>query len=1086
MKGKIIVLCWLLLWSGWSVAQQSNILRGSISDEQGNPLAGATVFIENQDKRNLKGSSTDANGLFQLEVPNQPDLTVVFSCIGFQTQRIPYSGQRALQIRLKMADMQIDEITIEARGTKQINSMGISYRDQVSSTERFDLKEVETMPFASIEEGLQGRMANVDIVTSADPGARNSIRIRGTSSLNANADPLIVIDGVPYPTTIQDGFDFATANDEDFGALVNISPNDIESIEVLKDAAATAIWGSQGANGVLLFTTKRGRSGKTRISFSSKLDMRREPDPIPLLDGNQYVSLIQDAVWNSVNDLGYAAGSGYLDLLYNTNEINFNPDWVYFDEYNQNTQWVNHVNQLGYFVDNSLSISGGGDKATYRLSLGMLDDVGTTIGTDLKRYNALLAVNYRFSNKLEVMADMAYTRSNQNNFWTAGGLASPRGIAMTRMPNMSPWVIGANGQPTNEYFTPRVNFQGGFEEGSMANKVYNPVAMVHESVNRTNSENARANFRLRYDVVPSLQYHGMVGFDMRSSKNRRFLPQSVTGVSWVNEYFNQASDRITDALNLTTENRFLYNKLFGEDHNLIGNAILRTTEELSYPYSSETSGNASSGMSDPALGGNVVSIASDFSAIRRIAGIANVFYSYKGKYNINGGYTWEANNSIGREHRWGRFPAVGAAWLFGDEPFMQRLNFFDLAKLRYSWGRTGNAPSGAWRYLGTFSPLVPGYMDMPAIRPQRMQLENLRWETITQSNFGLELAMLDNRLFVTMERYDRRTSDVLHKDVRIPGSTGFSQLAWFNSGELYNRGWELIVNYDVIRKSDWGLQMMLNFSRNQNEVVELPENMQFENYVFDNKRYAHRIVEGNPVGSFYGYRYLGVYQNQDETYARDLNGNLIYNLNGEPVFMTYNNQRQAYPGDARYADINGDGVIDQYDIVYLGNAMPLFTGGLSLTLRYKGFTLSSFFHGRFGNKVVNEARMNTEDMRGTSNQSQAVLRRWRHEGDQTDIPRALFGEGYNILGSDRFVEDASFVRLRNLSLRYSLPKPFLQRFNIQRFDVFMTIQDLITWTNYTGMDPEVSLRPNDVYMLSRDNASTPRPRRYAVGLMFDF
>src|SRR5690606_31837950 len=226
-------------------------------------------------------------------------------------------------------------------------------------------------------------------------GSRSPTRIRGTPSLNANSEPLIVVDGVPYPTTIQDGFDFATATDEDFGAMVNISPADIESIEVLKDAVATAIWGSQGANGVLIFTTKRGRTGKTRFSFSSKLDMKREPGTIPLLDGSQYVSLIQDGVWNTVNDLGYSGGSNYTDLLYNTNEINFNPDWVYFNEYNQNTKWMDEVTQLGYFIDNSLSMSGGGEKATYRLSLGYLNEIGTTVGTDFNRYNSLLSINYK-------------------------------------------------------------------------------------------------------------------------------------------------------------------------------------------------------------------------------------------------------------------------------------------------------------------------------------------------------------------------------------------------------------------------------------------------------------------------------------------------------------------------------------------------------------------------------------------------------------------------------------------------------------------------------------------------------------------
>ncbi|WP_257669691.1 SusC/RagA family TonB-linked outer membrane protein [Parapedobacter tibetensis] len=1085
MKEKCFLLGCLLLWAMWSSAQQSNILRGKISDQVGNALAGATVYIENQDRRNLNGSPTDANGLFRIEVPGQSNLTIVFSCLGFQSQRIPYQGQTTLNVMLHLADQQIEEVTVEGRARpKQINSLGISYRDQVSATERFNMEEVELMPFTSIESGIQGRMANVDIVAGADPGSRSSIRIRGTSSLNANSEPLIVVDGVPYPTNIQSGFDFATANDEDFGSLVNISPNDIESIEVLKDAAATAIWGSKGANGVLVFTTKRGKQGKTRFSFSSKLDMKREPGTIPLLDGSQYVSLIQDGVWNTVNDLGYQGGETYTNLLYNTNEINFNPNWIYFDEYNRNTKWVDEVTQMGYFVDNSLSMSGGGDKATYRLSLGYLNEVGTTIGTDFNRYNALLSVNYRFSNRLQVVADMSYSRSDRSSSWSEDKLRTPRDIAMTRMSNMSPYVIGPDGRWTPEYFTPRLNFQGTFEADDPKNKIYNPVAMVNESVNNSLGENARVIFRLMYDVVPGLQYTGTVGFDTRSNKNRKFLPQSVTGVSWVHNYFNRGSDMLSDDLYLNTENKFIYNKTVNDDHNFIASALLQTNEAREFAYVSETAGNASSGLSDPTAGGSVVEMESGNTLRRNIGAISNFFYAFKSKYIVNGGYRWEANSSLGRQHRWAGFPSLGAAWQFGDEAFMQRLGIFQLAKLRYSWGRSGNAPDGAWPYLGVFQPITPGYMDMTAINPTRIQLENLKWETITQSNVGLDLAMFDNRLFVTVDVYDRKTTDLLQKDVTLPSSTGFGTMKFYNSGVLYNRGWEFILNYDVVKQTDWRVQLSFNLSRNRNEVVELPDNKQFENYEFDNGKYAHRIVEGNPVGSFYGYRYLGVYQNVDDTYARDAQGNLIYNINGEPVFMA-NGPRKAYPGDAKYADINGDGVIDQYDIVYLGNAMPLFTSGGGVTVRYKNFMLTSFFHGRFGNKVVNSARMNTENMRGAGNQSLAVLRRWRHEGDQTEIPRALYGLGYNYLGSDRFVEDASFVRLKNLSLRYSLPKTFLQRHGIERFDVFMTVQDLYTWTNYTGLDPEVSLS-NDIYLLSQDNASTPRPRRYALGIMLDF
>ncbi|MFD2036835.1 SusC/RagA family TonB-linked outer membrane protein [Belliella marina] len=1058
---------------------QSTVLTGKVQDVNGEPLIGASIFVENNQSRNLAGVASNANGTFRLEVPRQDDLTIVFSYIGFVTQKVKYGNQSNLVITLKEDSFEFGSAEVVAKKI-EVNSLGVSERQQVSSSQKFSIKEIEDVPMVSLESGLQGRMANVDIIAGADPGSRSSIRIRGTSSLNANVEPLIVIDGIPFPTNITDDFNFATANDEDLGALVNISPNDIESIEVLKDAAATAIWGSQGANGVLVFTTKKGTKGKTRFSFSSKMDVKREAAPIPMLNGAQYVSLIQDGVWNSINDIGYAAGLNYTNLLYETKEINFDPEWAYFDEYNQDVNWIDEVTQLGYFSDNSFSLSGGGDKATYRVSLGYLHDVGTTMGTSFNRFNSLVSMNYRFSNRLRVNADMSYSQSERQSSWTENRLASPRGLAMSRMPNMSPYVLDANGNRTSEYFTPLENFQGSF----INNKTYNPVAMVRESENRTLADNARVVFRLIYDINPDLQYTGTVGFDARTNKNKKFLPQSVTGVLWTDPYFNMSSDLISDQLYINTENKFIYNKELNSKNNIILSALLQTNEGRNFSYASHTSGNASSSLSDPASGGAVTGMGSNNSMTRRIGLITNAHYTFNEKYIISGGYRWEANSSLGVTQRWAGFPSIGVAWHFGDEGFFKDLSGIDMGKLRGSWGKSGNAPGGAFPYIGTFTPITPGYMDMIAISPASMQLDNLRWETITQSNIGVDLSLLNGKFYLSAEIYDRETSDLLQKDVKLPSTTGFSDVRFYNSGRVYNRGWEIMLNYDIVRTKDYGFAINFNMSRNRNEVIELPDNMQFENYQFNNGNFAHKIVEGNPIGSFYGYRYHGVYQNAEETYARDINGNLIYDINGEPVFYQ-NGNRKVFPGDAKYEDVNGDGVIDQYDIVYLGNAMPMLTTGGGFNLRYKGWMLSTFLHGRLGQMVVNRTRIDTENMRGTGNQSTAVLRRWRHEGDDTEIPRALFGEGYNYLGSDRFVEDGSFVRLKMISLKYTLPKNILDKFKMERMDIFMTVQDVFTWTKYTGQDPEVPLSSN-IYMLSVDNASTPRPRRYALGINLNF
>lgn len=1066
-----------------AVGQESKVLTGNIKGQDASPLFGASVFVENKENRNLRGAATDAQGQYSIEVPVENDLTIVFACIGYVSQRVRYTGQQELSVTLVIDDKSIQEVVVTGSGDQQRNAMGISYRNQVSATESIEMSALETMPFASIESGLQGRLANVDIISSADPGARSSIRIRGTSSLNGSSEPLIVVDGIPYPTEISTDFNFSTANDEDFGALVNISPMDIESIEVLKDAAATAIWGSKGANGVLLFKTKKGKRGKTQFAFSSKIDIKREAETIPMLNGGQYVAMIQDAVWNSVNDLGYTNALPYLSLLYNTQEINYDPSWIYFNEYNQNTNWLDQVTQTGHFEDNSLSISGGGDKATYRVSLGYLNDVGTTKGTKLNRYNTLVSVNYKFSNKFNINADMSYSVSDRDNFWT-GKIKTPREMAMYKMPNMSPYFIDEYGNYTDEYFTPRINFQGSFL-GDDKNSMYNPVAMVNESINKTVGEQARVIFRAQYQVLPELQYTGTVGFDTRSTKNTKYLPQSVTGVIWTDPFFNRSLDALSDNLYISTENKFIYNKSFQEKHSVVGTALVQTSESRNFSYASETSGNASSSLGDPTSGGAVAKMGSGSSMGRDISMISSLHYGFKNKYLINGTYRWEASTAVSAQHRWKGFPALGVAYHLGDEEFIKNLGLVDMLKLRYSWGKTGNSPKGNYTYLGVFEPMTPGYVDMAAIGPKSMQLDNLKWETVTQTDFGVDLALFKNRLTITGELYKRVTTDLLQKDIKLPSSTGFSEMSFYNSGKMENKGWELIMNVEAIRNKDFSLTFShLNISKNKNTVLELPDNLEFERYDFDNKNYAHRIIEGNPLGSFYGYRYLGVYQNNDDTYARDLNGNVIKDLEGEAIFMR-NGDKRVFAGDAKYQDFDGNGVIDQYDIVYLGNAMPLFTAGGGIDVQYKSFRLSTFFHGRFGQKVVNNVRMTTESMFGEANQSTAVLGRWRNEGDATSIPRALYSEGYNFLGSDRYVEDASFVRLKMISLRYSLPKPLIERFGLTRFDVFATLQDVYTWTNYSGQDPEVSLS-NNIYMLSQDNANTPRPRRFALGINVNF
>ena len=1076
-KTKHILTAILLVVCAATAMAQNNVITGTVMEQFGDdlePIMGANVVLVNSQNRHVKGTVTDINGKYNLAVPaDSKKLRIKVSYIGMKTQTVNYTGQKKLDFKME-SNTNIQEVTVTGqRGGR--DQMGISRLEQTSATQRLDLSQiVDTSPVTSVEEALQGQIAGLDINLGGDPGARSSIRIRGTSSLSASNEPLIIIDGVPQDIDISDDFNFATANEEDFGALLNIAPANIESIEVLKDASATAIYGTKGANGVLLINTKRGSMGKTKFSFSSKFTFKDEPKSIPLLNGAQYVAMMQDAIWNAANAKGISNASSEMNMLFNNPEINYDPTYKYYNEYNVDTDWLDAVKQNAIVTDNNLSMTGGGEKAVYKLNLGYYDEQGTTVGTGVQRLSAGMKITYNFSDRLRVRTDFSFSNTNKD----ANVLDNARSMAQSKMPNLSPyWIDPVTKQSTGVYFTPQEDFQGSYSGN------YNPVAMVNEGYSKTTQRDEKLTITLEYDFPFHLQYQGWVSMNMRTTKNKKFLPQEATGVLWTNSNANRSTDASSDAFSLQTENKLIYNNTFAEKHKIIATALLRTNDSQSFSYTSSTYGNASANLSDPVVGSIVAGSGSGNSQRRSIMMIAQSVYSYDNRYVLRATVNHEGNSTMGKSNRWGTFPAFGAAWNLEQEHFLSEKikKWLTTAKFRFGIGWSGTSPSGASIYLGAYQSLGQ-YMNMPAVYPVRMQLDNLKWETTKELDFGFDLRLF-NKLNVTFDYYDKLTSDLLLANTKLPSSTGYNTIKYINSGKMSNKGVEIRFDYEVFRNKDWTVSVNANVSRNVNKVKELPSTWVMDNYTFGNGNYALRIVENAPVGSFYGYRYLGVYQNTNETYARDAQGGIMNDWKGEPITMK-NGTELVYPGDAKYEDINHDGVINESDIVYLGNANPKFFGGGGFQVRYKQFTLTTFFYGRYGQKVINGARISLENMRGKGNQSTAVLHRWRAEGDDTDIPRALYGMGYNYLGSDRFVEDASFLRLKTLSISYNVPKKWLKKLGVTKLNVFATGYDLFTWTGYKGQDPEVKMP--SATSLVKDNSTTPVTRRFSFGLNLDF
>ncbi len=1079
----------LLFLAHHAMAQQT--VSGTVTEDFGGslePCIGVNVTFQNAQKRIISGTVTDFNGKYSLKVPeDEKNLSLVFSYIGMKTQTFKYTGQGTINVTMSGNATEIKEVTVtSSRGTT--NDLGVTSRQMSFATQKINMSEITAVsPVASIEEALQGQLAGVDIIAGGDPGAKSNIRIRGTASLSSNTDPLIVINGVPYNSDIDDDFDFNTANQDDFAQMLSLNPNDIESIEVLKDAASTAIYGTDGANGVLLITTKKGAMGKTRFSFSTKNTFKFEPESMPMLSGNDYVAYIQDAIWNSANAQGLSNQSGLLEYLYDTPEIGYNTSWRYFDEYNQNVDWLDYVTQNAFTTDNSFSMSGGGEKATYRYSMSYLSEGGTTKGTGLTRFNTGLDISYRFSEKITVNAEYTYSDSKKKNPWSD----NVRAEALRKMPNKSPYYIDdETGEMTGTYFTRQNSeeFQGAFSSSSGGSN-FHPIIMAEDSYDNLRTREQKMTVRGNYYPTSHLRFSGYVSMKYKTQRTEEWLPQNATGVTVENEYANRATNSYTNNFSLQTELKGMYTNTWNDNmHNFTATAIWRTSQSRSSTSSATYYNVASASLADPSAGsGRLLEQGSGTSEVRKLSGVASLVYTLLDRYTIQGTVNYEGNSSISRANRWGLFPSVGVSWQFADEKFMDWAH--DVVsewKWRVSFGQSGNTPDGTSPYVGTYTS-IGSYMTGNAVRVSTMQLNNLKWERSSEWNLGFDFSLWDGKVSGSFDYYDKTTKDLLHpkNSYTVSSSLGLnnSYLTYYNGGELRNTGVEFRIDWQAIDKKDWKLKFNFNISHNENEIISLPGYSE-DSYSLENGTYAQRLVAGTSVGSYFGFKYLGVYQNTEDTYAKDADGNVMYDLQGNPIIMS-NGDYTCYPGDAKYADINNDGKIDKNDIVYLGNYNPQLEGGVGFNLRYKNWSLTVFAHYRVGQKIINQARMNAESMYGSDNQSTAVLRRWRNEGDQTDIPRALWNYGLNYLGSDRFVENCSYLRLKTLSLSYNLPKTFCQNLGLTSANVFITGYDLFTLTDYTGQDPEITT-PSTVTELGVDNAQTPRSRRVSMGVTINF
>jgi TonB-linked SusC/RagA family outer membrane protein len=1072
-----LTLGWIIPWS--VMGQAPTLVRGTvISESDGMPLPGASVVELDQNNRILKGTVTDLDGNYVLSITDGNN-SIQFSFVGYETQTSPINNRSTIDVQMAESTMMIEGVEIVAQRRVNTGFLEVEDRSLAIPVEKISAAEIEEVQASSIDEALQGRLAGVDIVSnSGDPGGGMSIRIRGVSTLNANDKPLIVVDNVPYETNISSDFDFATANEEGYAQMLNIAVDDIKEITVLKDAAATALWGTKAANGVLAITTKRGmKSRRPRVAYTFRATVSFKPEPIPMLSGDQYSTLIAEGVMN-VDGIPLNTSENK-EFLYDPSE----PYWYY--NYGQNTNWLDEITRTGYINNHDFSLTGGGDKARYRFSVNYQDQKGVTLGTGLTRFTARLNLDYDISDRLRLSADLAYAHGlSERNY-----RSDLRSVAYRKMPNMSVFEFDESGNETPVYNSPERNIQGSYSG------TYNPVAMAEASMFKTLNDRIMPKFSLNYRIAEGLSYMFDVAFDINNTKRNYFLPQIATGRPWTDLNVNRASENDEDNYYIYTNNRLTYNHTFADIHQLTATINFQTNDSKNVSYQSTTANSASSEFKDPSVPSRIqeggLYISSDSWQNRDNGIIGLVYYSLLDRYIISAGVRREGNSRFDENFRYGFYPSLSVAWRLSGERFMSSLEWLDDLRLKASYGENGYPPRYPYVFFNNYGTFSWSYLGSTAVYPIDMQLKELKWETFITKNVGITLEMFKSRFMMDFDLYQNATRDMFGYNVAIPSSSGYDGIL-MNVGSLDNQGWDFSVRSYPVRRADLTVSFDFNIAKNYNVLREVADDYPLERgRTTSNGEYKRIIQVGNPIGSFYGYRYLGVYKDMEDLIAIDEHGNKIYDANGDPVYMVYNYPTVNYefqPGDARYEDINHDGNINYLDVVYLGDANPDFTGGFGSSVKYKNFSFNIFFYGRYGNEIINLTQMYGENMHSYDNQTTATLRRWRKPGDETDMPRALIDYGYNWLGSDRYVDDGSFLRLRYLTFTYYFPQKLISKWRLNQLRLSMTINNLLTFTNYLGQDPEININSRDgtIYTVGYDESNTPRPREITLNLNVTF
>ncbi len=1003
---KLLLVFALFLGIQVSQAQQVKV-QGTVSDNQGKPLSGVSVTLKGQ----KSGIVSAANGTYSISLANANG-TLVFSSVGFTSKEISVNGKTTINVSLTPVDNNLDEVVVVGYGTQR-------KRDITGSVGSVSAAQIKNLSLTSPEQALQGRIAGVNVTSaSGTPGAAININVRGVGTINGSSQPLYVVDGIPVATG---SFSQIGVGNQVLNSLADINPNDIESLEVLKDASATAIYGSRGANGVVLITTKRGKNQKTRFSYNGYYGTQEVWKKIQPLSGPDFQNLLQEELANRYG--GNSEPSVYFGSTIHDNST-------------VNTNWQDLIFRAAPIQSHDISAQGGNDKTKFFIGGSYFDQDGTILGSKFQRYNFRMNVDNQVTDKFKIIAGFSGSNTIQNRIQNDNNIYGVLSTAVLLASDI-----------------PAYNADGTYGKDPLSS-VESPLLAAKENYNKVNNSRVNANLGGEYQILPQLSFKVNLGADYVALNEARFYPSISNAGAGVK---GQATEAYNKSMNLVNENILSYKQSFGNhDLSAVAVASYQTQKfESIYGLAENFPGNSIKRLSAGSVKKDVTTSGSAFGIVGYVG---RLNYGYKSKYLLSASIRRDGSSNLGVDKRWGTFPAVSAAWRFTDENFMNKLKFISNGKIRGSHGYSG---SNSGSLFGSLPLISPGanYLTSAGLSPSQLGNPSLRWETSVQTDVALELGFW-NRINLTAEVYQRKTNDLLTSRGLV-GNAGFLSVS-DNVGGITNKGIELsLETRNVVSKNfNWTSNFNITFQTNNVDTI-------YGGNAFASG-FASWVAQGQPLNSFRGYRQQGIFQT-----AADID--------------TKRDGTAAKPGDIKWKDINGDGVINSSDQEILGGALPKFFGSFTNNFTYKNFELTVFFQFVGGNKIYNNNRAFAEGMNSLFGQYATTLNRWTPTNPSTTMPRAVYGDpANNRRNSDRWLEDGSFTRLKNLVFAYNLDSKLASKMKISSLKVYVQAQNLVTWTKYSGFDPEVSTFTSTNTAQGTDFLTFPQAKTVTFGVNIGF